>query len=414
VNPGVTAQDQVEKKSSDRAQWRMLGLICMGVVLCLTTWFSATAITPELAQARALSTAEVAWLTSAVQLGFVTGALLSSLFSLPDLAPLRVLMGASALAAALANLGLLYAPSNGALLTLRFLTGVALAGVYPPALKLVSTWFVRGRGLALGCVIAALTLGSSSPHLVRFLADRVDWRGVVVSASLCTVAGAGLLLLFAREGPFPFNRAVFDPRRVGAVWHNRPLMLANMGYFGHMWELYAMWGWFLAFTRAAAPHLGLNGARTASLITFSVVASGVVGAIAGGVIADRTSRPFAAGLMMTVSGLCAVLIGLFFDGPLWMFLLVAVVWGISVIGDSAQFSAMATELSDPSYVGTSLALQLGLGFALTLVSIRGTAVLAEHIGWRWSFLPLAVGPAVGVIAMVMLHRHPEYEAKSKR
>jgi MFS family permease len=181
-------------------------------------------------------------------------------------------------------------------------------------------------------------------------------------------------------------------------------MLANLGYFGHMWELYAMWGWFIAYTRAAAPHLGFGGAKTASLVTFAVVASGVLGAVAGGVIADRTSRPFAAGLMMAVSGLCAVSIGLFFDGPLWMFLLVAVVWGVSVIGDSAQFSAMATELSDPSYVGTSLALQLGLGFALTLVSIRMTAAIAARIGWRWSFVFLAFGPLWGVIAMWALKR----------
>ena len=399
----VTARTVDEEKTSDEARWRMLGLICTGVVLCMTTWFSATAIMPELVQAWGLSTTQVAWLTNAVQLGFVTGALLSSFVSLPDLAPLRRLMGLSALVAALANLGLLWAPATGWLLVSRFVTGVALAGVYPPALKLISTWFVRGRGLALGCVIAALTLGSSSPHLVRFLSSSIDWRSVVFTASICTVLGACLLLFFAKEGPFPFSRAVFDPRRMGAVWRNRPLMLANLGYFGHMWELYAMWGWFLAFTRAASPHLGLVGAKTASLITFVVVAVGVVGAIAGGVIADRTSRTFAAGLMMAVSGLCAVAIGFFFDGPVWLFLLFAVVWGISVIGDSAQFSAMATELSDSSYVGTSLALQLGLGFALTLVSIRMTAVLAEHIGWRWSFLPLGLGPVVGVVAMVLLH-----------
>jgi len=399
----VTARTVDEEKTSDEARWRMLGLICTGVVLCMTTWFSATAIMPELVQAWGLSTTQVAWLTNAVQLGFVTGALLSSFVSLPDLAPLRRLMGLSALVAALANLGLLWAPATGWLLVSRFVTGVALAGVYPPALKLISTWFVRGRGLALGCVIAALTLGSSSPHLVRFLSSSIDWRSVVFTASICTVLGACLLLFFAKEGPFPFSRAVFDPRRMGAVWRNRPLMLANLGYFGHMWELCAMWGWFLAFTRAASPHLGLVGAKTASLITFVVVAVGVVGAIAGGVIADRTSRTFAAGLMMAVSGLCAVAIGFFFDGPVWLFLLFAVVWGISVIGDSAQFSAMATELSDSSYVGTSLALQLGLGFALTLVSIRMTAVLAEHIGWRWSFLPLGLGPVVGVVAMVLLH-----------
>jgi MFS family permease len=404
VSLQAAAQRDAIERSSDRARWGVLGLVCAGVVLCMTTWFSATAITPELVQAWRLSTTQVAWLTNAVQLGFVTGALLSSLVSLPDLAPLRILMGLSALIAALANLGLLWAPSTGWLLASRFVTGVALAGVYPPALKLISTWFVRGRGLALGLVIAALTLGSASPHLIRFLADHIEWKAVVVAASACTLIGAGVLLLFAKEGPSPFSRAVFDPRRVGAVWRNQSLTLANLGYFGHMWELYAMWGWFLAYTRAASPHLGLGGANTPSLITFVVVASGVVGAIAGGVIADRTSRPFAAGLMMTVSGLCAISIGLFFAGPLWLFLLVAVVWGISVIGDSAQFSAMATELSDSSYVGTSLALQLGLGFALTLVSIRMTPVIAEQIGWRWSFLPLGLGPAVGVVAMALLHR----------
>jgi MFS family permease len=383
----------------------MLGLICAGVVLCMTTWFSATAIVPELTQLWSLSSGQVAWLTNAVQLGFVTGALLSSLVNLPDIVPLRRLMGVCGLAAAVANLCLLWVPSVGWLLFARFATGVALAGIYPSALKLVSTWFVSGRGTALGLVIAALTLGSSSPHLVRFLTSHVDWRAVVVAASTATLAGAILLAAFAGEGPFPFSKAVFDPRRMGLVMKNRRLLLANLGYFGHMWELYAMWGWFLGFTRAASPHLGLAGAKTPSLITFGVIASGVVGAVAGGVIADRTGRPFAAGLMMTVSGLCAVAIGFVFEGPLWLFLLVAVAWGISVIGDSAQFSAMATELSDPSYVGTSLALQLGLGFALTLISIRGTAVLAEHIGWRWSFLPLAAGPLVGVLAMTALCRH---------
>jgi len=392
------------EERTDRARWRMLGLICTGVVLCMTTWFSATAITPELVQLWRLSVGQVAWLTNAVQLGFVTGALLSSFVSLPDLIPLRRLMGVSALVAASANLCLLWAPSVALLLAARFVTGVALAGIYPPALKLISTWFVRGRGTALGMVIAALTLGSSLPHLVRFLTDRVDWQAVVMAASACTLAGAGLMVFFAAEGPFPFSRAVFNPRYVGVVLRNRPLALANLGYLGHMWELYAMWGWFLTFVRAASPHLGLAGGKSASLVTFAVIASGIVGAVLGGVLADRTSRPFAAGLMMTMSGLCALVIGVVFDGPLWLFLLIAVLWGITVIGDSAQFSAMATEFSDPSYVGTALALQLGLGFALTLVSIRFTSVLAAHIGWRWSFLPLAVGPAVGVVAMLLLHR----------
>ncbi len=394
------------ERPNDDARWRMLALICTGVVGCMTTWFSATAITPELVQLWHLSAGQVSWLTNAVQLGFVTGALLSSLVSLPDLVPFRRLMGVSAIMAGAANLCLLWVPSIGWLLAVRFVTGVALAGIYPPALKLTSTWFVRGRGTALGLVIAALTLGSASPHLIRALTDRVDWQAVVVASSMCTLAGAALLVFFAAEGPFPFSRAVFNPRYVAVVLRNRRLVLANLGYFGHMWELYAMWGWFLAYVRAASGGLGLAGGRSASLMTFFVVGSGVLGAVVGGVLADRTSRMFAAGLMMSLSGLCAIAIGVVFEGPLWLFVAVAVLWGVSVIGDSAQFSAMATEMSDPSYVGTALALQLGLGFALTLVSIRMTPVLAAHIGWRWSFLPLAAGPVVGVVAMLLLHRLP--------
>ena len=400
----MTAADDRENGG---ARWRVLALVCAGIVLSMTTWFSATAITPELVRFWSLTPAETAWLTNMVQIGFVAGALGSSVVSLPDLVSLRKLMGISGLAAAAANGGLLVAPSVGVLLLARFMTGLALAGVYPPALKLIATWFRRGRGTALGAVIAALTLGSASPHLVRVLTDHIAWQAVVAIASVSTVAGAAVLARFGHEGPFPFGRATFDPRQVGAVIRNRPLALANLGYFGHMWELYAMWGWFLTFAHAALPHLGVSAPKAASLLTFAVVASGVVGSLLGGVLADRIGRTAEAALMMTVSSLCALLIGFAFDGPLWLFLLVSITWGVSVIGDSAQFSAMATEVSDPRTVGTALALQLGLGFALTVVSIRLTPVLADAVGWRWSFLLLVPGPLVGVAAMVALRRTPE-------
>ena len=397
----------VAEAEREGARWRVLALVCAGVVLSMTTWFSATAITPELVRIFGLSTAAASWLTNSVQVGFVVGALASSLLGLPDLVPLRLMMGVGALVAAAANLALLVAPSVGVLLVARVVTGVALAGIYPPALKLVATWFQRGRGTALGAVIAALTLGSAFPHLVRASTDHVAWQAVVAVASVATLAGGAVLGLYGVEGPFPFARAPFDPRQIGAVLRNRPLALANLGYFGHMWELYAMWGWFLAFSAAALPHLGVSDPKTASLLTFAVVASGIVGSLGGGLLADRIGRTAAAALLMTISGLCAVLVGVAFDGPLWLFVLVAVVWGITVIGDSAQFSAMATELSDPRFVGTALALQLGLGFALTVVSIRLTPVVAEWMGWRWTFLLLVPGPVVGVIAMASLRRRPE-------
>lgn len=389
------------------ARWRVLALVSAAIVLSMTTWFSATAITPELTRVWSLSAAQASWLTGAVQIGFVTGALASSVVNLPDVVSLRRLMAASALAAAAANLCLLWAPSFQAALVARFVTGVALAGIYPPTLKLISTWFHRGRGIALGTVIAALTLGSAFPNLVRAWADHVAWQSVVIVASTATVAGAAMMARFARDGPFPFSRASFDPRQIGAIVGNRPLALANLGYFGHMWELYAMWGWFLAFAAAALPTLGLRDPRSASLVTFAVIASGVAGSLLGGVLADRIGRTATAALMMALSCLCALAIGFVFAGPFWLFMAVAMIWGASIVGDSAQFSAMATEVSDQRYVGTALAFQLGLGFALTVISIRLTPVLADHIGWRWSFLLLAPGPLLGVLAMLTLRRLPE-------
>ena len=393
--------------ADDGARWRVLILVCAALVLSMTTWFSATAVTPELISVWSLSPSDASWLTNMVQLGFVIGALASSLVNLPDIIAPRKLMAAAAALAAFANLSLLLAPSVAALFVARFVTGMALAGVYPPALKLISTWFVRGRGTALGAVIGALTLGSASPHLVRGLFDHVDWRVVVCVASVATALGAAMLGVFAREGPTPFSRATFDPRQIGAVLRNRPLALANIGYFGHMWELYAMWGWFLAFVAAAPPSLGVPDAKTASLITFAVIGVGLFGAVLGGVLADRIGRTATAAGMLAVSGFCALTIGLVYDGPTWAFALLALIWGVSVVGDSAQFSAMATEVSDQRYVGTALALQLGVGFALTIGSIRLTPDIAQIIGWRWSFSFLALGPLVGLVAMILLRRHPE-------
>ena len=387
-------------------RWSMLAVICASAFLPMTAWFSATAIAPQLTQVWTLSPAQGAWITGAVQVGFAVGALASSIAGLLDAVSLRKVIGISALLAAAANLCLLFAPSVSLLLFARFATGAALAGVYPPALKLVSTWFSRGRGSALGALLAALTLGSSFPHLLSALAADLAWQDVIVATSLAALAGAILILCLGAEGPYPFSRSTFDPRHIRSVLANRPLALANLGYLGHMWELYAMWGWVLAYIRAGSPGLGIDGPRTASLLAFLVVASGGIGSILGGLAADRIGRTATAAAMMTLSGACALTIGLAFDGPLWLFVAIAVLWGMTVIVDSAQFSAMTTELSDPRHVGTALSLQLSVGIALTFVSIHLTSWAAEAFGWRWSFLVLAPGPLFGVCAMLALRRLP--------
>jgi MFS family permease len=392
---------------ADASRWRVLALLSIAIVLSLTTWFSATAITPELKREWHLAPFALSWLTIGVQIGFVCGALAASLVNLPDIVSLNRLMAFSALLAAAANASLLVGHVPSGAIAARVVTGVALAGVYPPALKLVSTWFNRDRGLALGIVIGALTLGSSMPHLFRSLSAAVDWRFVVKASTLATAVGALLFLLFAREGPYPFGRALFSPRQAGAVFRDRDLLLANLGYFGHMWELYAMWAWLLVYVNEALGAQHALSVGRASLLTFVAIGTGAFGCIMGGILSDRIGRTSTTAGMMIVSGACALTIGFAFEGPSWLFITILVIWGISVIGDSAQFSAMVTELADQRFVGTALSVQLGLGFALTVVAIWLMPRMAAFLGsWRWTFLVLVPGPAIGASAMLLLRKSP--------
>jgi len=392
---------------SKQSPWAALSIICLGVVGVLATWFSATAVVPELIFVWHLSQGQAAWLTNAVQIGFVVGALFASVVNLPDIIRLHKLMAVSALLAALANGLLLLNPSAEVAIALRLLTGVFLAGVYPAALKVMSTWFIKGRGLALGFLIGALTLGSSMPHLFRAVVGNLDWQWVVAGASATSLLASVLFITMVREGPHAFGKASFNPRQCLQVFTSKPLLLVNLGYFGHMWELYAMWAWLLAFANAAAMHIVDFPFGSPSMFSFVVVASGAIGCVLGGVLSDRIGRCYTTMGMMLVSGSCALLIGFFFDGPAWLLACIAILWGMSVIGDSAQFAAAMTELADKNFVGTALALQLGVGFALTVLAISWMPVFVGWLGsWQWGFLLLVPGPFLGVLAMGMLRRMP--------
>lgn len=389
--------------NEDKGKWLALLLTGIGVVLSLMTWFSATAVLPELTMQLSLSQSQAAWLTNAVQLGFAFGALTSGLLVLGDIWPLTRFMAGAAILAGLANLLLLIDTGAPGAIGARFLTGVALAGIYPPAMKFIATWFKAGRGFAMGSMVGALTLGSALPHLVRASGSDVPWREVILVCSFASVMAAGIFGWLLKEGPYAFNRTIVDFRQIGGILRNRPVMLANFGYFGHMWELYAMWGWFLAYAGSAA--VDINGLTNASLLTFAVIAMGAPGCILGGWLADRIGRCFTTIVMMGVSGASALLIGFFFSGPLWLFSLVALLWGFSVVADSAQFSAAVTELSDTRLVGSSLAFQMGVGFSITMITIWLTPIVAEALGsWRWTFVMLVPGPVIGIVAMTLLRR----------
>ncbi len=361
---------------ADRAPGRVraLALLAVAVVLGMSTWFSATAVVPQLRAEWALTPSAAAWLTIAVQLGFVAGALASSIANIADVYSSRTVILAGGTGAAAANVLLPFAGGAAAALPLRFATGFFLAGVYPPALKLMATWFRRGRGTALGVIVGALTVGSAAPHLVNGLGG-LDWRLVVYTTSALTFAGALVARVAVPEGPFPFPRATFDPRQARLVFANRDVRLACLGYFGHMWELYAMWAWFVVFFGAFESARGGAVGTSAAFTTFAVIAVGGIGCWLGGVLGDRWGRAETSALMMTISGSCAVLVGLVFDAPTWLLVAVSLVWGFSVVADSAPFSTLVTERSDAAFVATALTLQLAVGFTLTVATVWLITVL---------------------------------------
>jgi MFS family permease len=382
-----------------------LVLLAIVVILTMTTWFSASAVIPQLRESWSLSDGEAAWLTVAVQLGFVVGALTSSIFNLSDLiSPMRLLtFGATG--AALANIGIVAVEGPGAAIALRGLTGFFLALVYPSALKQAATWFRRSRGVALGVLVGAVTVGSAMPHLVNGLGG-LDADVVLVVTTTLTLVGAALAF-GVQDGPYPFPRAAFDPRQIGRVFSNRGVRLASLGYFGHMWELYAMWAWFLLFFRTTSDNATGSGP---AFVTFAVIGIGGLGCFAGGVLGDRWGRTKTTATMMALSAACSVLIGLLSTTATVVVLLVALVWGFAVVADSAQFSTMVTELADQAYVGTALTLQLAVGFTLTVATIWLVPMWEESFGWRWAFAFLAPGPIIGALVMLRLRSLPEAEA----
>jgi MFS family permease len=385
---------------------RALVLLALSLVLAMTTWFSASAVVPQLRSEWGLSDGAAAWLTIAVQIGFVAGAVASSVLNLSDVLPSRRVILGGALGAAAANGAIAVASGAAFAIPLRFATGFFLAGVYPPALKLIATWFIRGRGTAVGIMVGALTVGSAGPHLVNGLGG-LDWQVVILVTSLLTIAG-GLIGGFAvGDGPYPFPRATFDPSQSRIVFANRGVRLASFGYFGHMWELYAMWAWFVVFFSDQLAGRGITPGTAPAYATFAVIGVGGAGCWIGGVLGDRWGRTNTTAAMMAISGACALLIGLLFDAPSWVVLLVGLVWGFAVVADSAQFSTMVTELADQAYVGTALTLQLAVGFTLTVATIWLIPVLEDALSWRWAFAFLVPGPLLGIAAMLRLRARPE-------
>ncbi len=394
-------------RASGRSLSIFLIIVCQ--IAAMALWFSASAAVPSLLDAGQLSTDAAAALTSAVQIGFVAGTFTSAGFGLADRFDSRVLFSAAALLGALFNGALLLSGfDHPAAPVLRFATGVCMAGVYPVGMKLAAGWSTGNMGLLMGALVGAVTLGSAMPHLFYAFVS-IGWHIPVALASGCAIAAAAAIH-FVALGPKHAKSMTFRWADLQALLKNKPILLAQGGYLGHMWELYAMWAWLGSFFVWALPASGMEielGHSSISLITFLVMATGAIGCLLAGLLADRIGRTLTTTGALLLSGGCALLIGFSVDaGPIAV-IVIAAVWGMTVVADSAQFSAAIAELAEPRLIGTVLTLQTSLGFLLTACSIWLIAQISEMVGWRYAFIVLAIGPLLGALSMMTLRRQPE-------
>ena len=369
----------------------------------MTTWFSMTAVLSEVASIWKLSSTSESLITIAVQAGFVVGSLFMVVLNLPDrISSPLLFFGASILAGLTTIVTALFVNDFASALTFRFITGIALAGVYSPGLKLISSWFKIRRGMALGLIVGALALGSATPHIFDSF-ELPSWRLVLVATGIIAISAGILILAFVPEGPYLSQKSDFDPRAIFKIIRNRNVRFVNFGYFGHMWELYAMWAWFSVFAMRSLQESGsMDPSIIASLLTFTVLASGAMGSWLGGVIADKFGRENLILWSLGISGSMAFLIGFTFGGPPLLIWLLGIVWGISSTADSAQFNALITEHSDKHLVGTTLTLQLAVGYTLTIIAIWFVPIFESLVGWQFVFWLLVPGPIIGFISMYRL------------
>jgi MFS family permease len=393
-----------QQARQDISSRRVLILLSLAELLAMSLWFTGTAVLPQVTSLWHSGLALGSWLTIAVQIGFSLGAVTFALFNIPDVFSPVTVMIVSALAAAAANAAFaLVAAEPLPAILLRGATGFFLAGVYPVGMKIMAGWFQRGRGLALGIMIGALTVGSAVPHGVNSL-GAIPWRGVVLLGSVQAVLGALIVALAVRQGPYAMPQSRLQLSQVLEIARNRRVRLANLGYLGHMWELYAMWGW-IAVIFASANGWSRRQYESAAALAIAI---GAIGCIWAGAASDRLQdkaesvrvgqRARVTIIAMTVSSACCVLASLVFRQPV-LLLALSMVWGVAVIADSAQFSTIISEVSDKSYVGTALTMQTAIGFLLTAVSIRSMAAIASDFGWQLALASMAVGPLLGIWAM---------------
>ena len=358
-------------------------------IAVLSLWFSSAAVLPEMAREAGLSAARLAWLSTAVQIGFGAGALIYAVLGFADRCdPRRVFL----------------VPIGGwEAVTLRALTGAAMAGVYPVGMKIATGWGKTDRALLVGLLVGALTIGSASPHLISFIGG-AEWRLTIWASTLLAAAG-GCTILMVGLGPHHARAPRLDVTAIALTWTDRRIRLAVIGYIGHMWELYAFWAWVAVFATGSYALAGeADAGGLGKLTAFAAIALGGLACVPAGWIADRFGRALVAQICLIASGGAALASALLYGGPAWPMMAVLIVWGIAIIPDSALYSTLVADAAPPERAGSLLTIQNALGFLLTAMTVQLAPALAAQIGWAWVLAIMSLGPAMGIRAMQLLVR----------
>ena len=380
-----------------------IAILVLSQIAVLSVWFSSAAVLSEMGAEAGLSAARLAWLSTAVQLGFGAGAVIYAALGLADRFDPRLVFAVSAALSATANAMLLVVPVGGIeAILLRALTGAFLAGVYPVGMKVAVGWTVKNRALLVSALVAALTIGSAGPHLIALFGG-ADWRLTIWSTSLIAAAG-GVAMLMVGLGPYHAKAPKLDIDAIKLAWTERRIRLAILGYIGHMWELYALWAWVGVIAGASFAAAGEVAPDLAKLTAFLTIALGGLVCIPAGRLADRIGKARVAGWVLVASTTAALATAISFGGPVWLTMAVLIFWGLTIIPDSALFSAMVADNAPPERAGTIMTVQTATGFLLTAATVQLTPLAAAAFGWPVVLGFMAVGPALGFLAMRALQR----------